>query len=94
MLARALGPSLSDDSITGPLQDPTLEIHDSNGMLIASDDNWQDTDADAIKATGLAPKNAKESAILATLPTGIYTAVVQGAGGSMGVALVEIYRLR
>lgn len=95
VLIRALGPSLSDVGITDSLLDPTLEVHDSNGAVIASNDDWKDSkDQAAIQATGLAPQKDSESAILATLPAGGYTAVVRGVGGGSGVALVEIYRLQ
>jgi hypothetical protein len=83
--------------VAGALPDPTLELHDSNGALIASDDNWQDTQEAEILATGLQPTNNLESAIVATLPSspsGIgYTAIVRGVGETTGVALVEFYAL-
>ncbi len=94
VLTRALGPSLASAAIVDPLLDPTLELHNVNGDVIASNDNWADTNAAAIIATGLAPTKDAESAILATLPAGSYTAVVQGAGLTTGVGLVEFYRLK
>ena len=93
VLIRALGPSLTGAGVTGALADPTLEIHDASGTIIASNNDWQDTQAAQITATGLAPKNAKESAICAVLPAGAFTAVVQGNAGTTGIALVEIYAL-
>jgi hypothetical protein len=60
-------------------------------MLIATNDNWQDTRKDRITASGLAPSDTRESAIFATLPAGNYTAIVRGAGDSTGVAVVEVY---
>lgn len=93
ILVRAIGPSLAAAQIADPLQDPTLELHDGNGGLIASNDDWADTNEAAISATGLAPKSAKESAILAPLAPGNYTAVVRGKSASGGVALVEIFYL-
>lgn len=91
VVARAIGPSLSDAGVSNALPDPVLELHDPSGAIIAANDNWQDTQKDQIKASGLAPTNPKESAIFATLPAGNYTAVVRGAGAATGVALVEIY---
>jgi len=75
------------------LADPTLALYDSNGKLIASNDNWQDSQKAPIQSTGLQPKNPKESAIYATAADGSYTAIVRGAGGTTGVALVEVYKI-
>ena len=77
-----------------PLQDPTLELHDSNGSLIAFNDNWKDTQQAAIEATGLTPTIDAESAILTSVPPGSYTAVVRGVNNTTGVGLVEAYDLR
>ena len=93
VLVRAIGPSLS---IPGKLEDPTLELHDGNGAVIQSNDNWQDSpDRQAIIDTTIAPTNDLESAILATLPgnNAAYTAIVRGVGGSTGIANVEVYAL-
>jgi hypothetical protein len=94
ILVRAIGPSLSAFGVANALQDPTLELHDGNGGLLASNSDWRDTQQTAIEATGLAPSNSKESAILSTLSPGGYTAVVRGAGNTTGVALVEVYKLQ
>jgi sugar lactone lactonase YvrE len=91
VVARAIGPSLSNSGISSPLQDPTLELHDASGAIVAFNDNWQDTQEAQIMATGLAPTDPHESAILAILPAGKYTAIVRGVGDTTGVALVEIY---
>jgi glucose/arabinose dehydrogenase len=95
VIIRALGPTLAQFGITNPLADPTLELHDPNGALIRANDNWQDdpTQAAAISAANLAPKNSSESAIYAILPAGPYTAIVAGKNRTTGVALVEAYRL-
>ncbi len=93
VLVRAIGPSLAQHGITNPLQDPTLELHNGNGALIAFNDNWKDTQQAQIQATGLAPTNDNESAILRTLPPGNYTAIVRGKNNTIGVALVEVYGL-
>lgn len=69
-------------------------LHNASGALIASNDNWQDTQKGQIEASGLAPNDTRESAIFATLPAGAYTAVVRGAGETTGVALVEIYSVQ
>jgi hypothetical protein len=94
ILVRAIGPSLSAFGVGNALQDPTLELHDGNGGLLASNNDWGDTQQTAIQATGLAPSNSKESAILSTLSPGGYTAVVRGVGNTTGVALVEVYKLQ
>ena len=97
VLVRAIGPSLGGAGVTGALQDPTLELRDSDGLLLAFDDNWRDTQATEILATGVPPTSDLESAIVATLPaspSGMdYTAIVQGVNGDTGVALVEFYAL-
>ena len=92
VVVRAIGPSLGAAGISNPLSDPTLELRDVNGILLQSNDDWQQgADAQAITDENLAPTNAKESALLATLAPGAYTAIVQGVGGVTGVALVEAY---
>jgi hypothetical protein len=93
VVVRAIGPSLVQAGVSNPLADPTLELHDSSGAIIASNDDWQDTQEAQITATGLAPTDPNESAIYATLPAGNYTGVVRGAGDTTGTALVEVYSL-
>jgi plastocyanin len=100
VLVRAIGPSLANavPPVLGALPDPILELHDSNGAILDSNDNWQDSiDKQAIIDSGVAPTNVMESAIITTLPssvTGIgYTAIVRGVNGVTGVALVEVYAL-
>jgi hypothetical protein len=93
VLVRAIGPSLSDFGIANPLLDPLLELHDSNGALLTTNDNWKDTQETEIEATGLPPGNDSESAILQTLAPGAYTAVVRGVADTTGVGLVEVYNL-
>jgi hypothetical protein len=84
------------------LVDPTLELHDGSGALIASNDNWQTTQiggiitadqVSAIQNSGLAPTQAAESAIIATLQPGGYTAIVRGTNKTTGIALIEAYQL-
>jgi len=93
LLFRALGPSLTAFGVAGALQDPTLQLFNSSGVVIAFNDNWKDTQQAQIQATGLAPTDDRESAIYATLPAGAYTAIVRGANNTTGVALVEVYNL-
>jgi hypothetical protein len=71
-----------------------LELRDSTGALVASNNDWQDTQAAQITSTGLAPTDTHESAILATLPAGNYTAVIRSRDQSSGSALVEIYSVK
>ena len=79
--------------MVGRLMDPTLELHDSNGTLLAQNDNWQTTQASEIQATSLAPSDDRESAIVSTLVPGAYTAIVRGSGTTTGIALFELYDL-
>lgn len=91
VVVRAIGPSLAQAGVSNPLADPTLELHDASGALLALNDDWEDTQEAEIAATGLAPTDPNESAIYATLSAGSYTAVVRGADDTTGVALVEVY---
>jgi len=91
---RAIGPSLAAANITHPLSDPTLELRDGSGALVASNDDWgNDPSAPQIQSEGLAPTQPAESALQVTLNHGNYTAIVRGANGATGVALVEVYDL-
>ena len=91
---RAMGPSLAGAGIANPLLDPAIELHDGNGASIAENDNWRDGQLQAAQATELAPADDRESAIVAFLAPGNYTAVVRGNAGTSGVALVEAYSVR
>jgi hypothetical protein len=94
VLVRAIGPSLAAFGVADSLADPLLELHNGDGDLIDSNDDWMDSPAEAeIEATMIAPTDAKESAVLQTLAPGAYTAIVQGAGGVTGTGLVEVYVL-
>lgn len=93
MLLRAIGPSLTTAGIANALADPTLELRDSNGVLLQSNDNWRDSQQAAIEATGIPPQNDLESAMLATLIPGSYTAITAGKDDSVGVGLIEVYDL-
>ena len=78
-------------SLGGTVTDPTLELHDASGGVIAFDDNWQDSQATAIEQTGLAPGDPREAAIVQTLSPGPYTAVMRGKNGGTGIGLIEVY---
>jgi acetyl esterase/lipase len=93
VIVTALGPSLGSVGISNFLPDPVLELHDGNGNLIGSNDNWKSNQQQQIQATGLAPTNDLEAAIVATLPPGDYTAVTHDAHSSSGVALIEAFNL-
>jgi hypothetical protein len=103
VIIRAIGPELTKYGIPDALANPTLELHDSTGALIASNNNWASTiiggiitsnQVHEIQASGYAPGDPFESAIIADLPAGNYTAVVRGVNNMTGVALVEVYDLQ
>jgi hypothetical protein len=93
VIVRAIGPSLQQLNVPNPLPDPVLELHGPSGALMTSNNNWRDTQEAEIIKSQLAPSNDLESALIATLPPGAYTAVVQDRNGATGVGLVEIYDL-
>lgn len=93
VIVRAIGPSLASFGVPAPLADPVLSLYDANGNLIAENDNWRDTNDAAINASGFAPSNNAESAILISRPPGNTTAIVRDKNGGNGNALVEVYRL-
>jgi hypothetical protein len=100
VLVRALGPSLSGSGVQGALPDPVLELHDSNGTTLATNDNWkindqtQQSQESAIRATTIVPSDDLEAALVTTLSPGSYTAVVRGKNNTTGVGLVEVYNLK
>jgi hypothetical protein len=102
VIIRAIGPELTQHGITNPLANPTLELHNGTGSLMATNDDWQTTiingiigssQVSDIQSSSLAPTAASESAIIANLPPGNYTAIVRGVNSTTGVALVEVYDL-
>ena len=102
MIVRAIGPELTQHGVPNALLNPTLELHDHTGALIATNDNWQHTiiggvitsdQTQAIRNSSYAPGDGRESAIVADLPPGNYTAIVRGVNNTTGVALVEVYDL-
>jgi len=96
VVIRGLGPSLSQAGLSNVLADPTTELHDGNGSLLISNDNWMDDPVSAAHLTvnGLAPQNPNESAILTSLGPGAYTAILAGKNACTGIGLVEIYSFR
>jgi hypothetical protein len=102
VIIRVIGPELTQYGVPNALANPTLELHNSTGALIASNDNWQSTIIGGIitsdqrrdiRNSGHAPGDGRESAIIADLPPGNYTAIVRGVNNTTGVALVEAYDL-
>lgn len=93
LIVRALGPSLGKLGVGNALADPTLEVYDANGVLLAQDDDWRQGQETQLITSGLAPTEDAESAILLTLKPGAYTAIVRGKNDSPGVGLVEVYNL-
>ncbi|MDP9004531.1 MAG: SGNH/GDSL hydrolase family protein [Verrucomicrobiota bacterium] len=93
VVLRAIGPTLTNAGIADPLLDPTIELHDGNGAVIAFNDDWKLGQPQSVIATQFAPSDDRESVIVAFLAPGNYTAVVRGKGGTTGVALVEAYRI-
>jgi sugar lactone lactonase YvrE len=94
LLVRVLGPSLTAFGLANALPDPVLELRDASGTLIASNNNWKDSQQDVIQATTLAPPNDNEAAILISLHGGAFTAIVGSATGESGLAVVEVYNLQ
>lgn len=93
VIVRAIGPSLQQFNVPNPLPDPILELHGSTGALIIANNDWREAQESEIVNTGLAPQNNLESAAVATLSPGAYTAVGGGRNGGSGVGLVEVYDL-
>lgn len=92
VIVRAIGPSLAASGINGSLADPVIELYGPGGLL-ANNNDWNDTQAAEVEATGIAPKDQRESAIVISLAPGAYTAIVKGNGDTTGVGLVEVYDL-
>jgi hypothetical protein len=95
---RGIGPSLTGFGVPNALADPTLELRDNNGALLRANNDWQDNAAPPgpdpeLIAAGLAPTNNLESGFVATLPPGLYTALLAGVNGGIGVGLIEVYDL-
>ena len=93
ILVRALGPTLGDAGVPDALANPTLDLVNSSGTVIRSNDDWKDSQRAEIEATGLAPNHDAESALLEAVAPGAYTAIVRGNGRTTGVGLVEVYNV-
>ena len=93
VIIRGLGPTLSQFGVTNVLANPFLDLRDANGNPLITNNNWKDTQQAQIQASGYAPPNDAESAILTTLAPGNYTAILSGVGNTTGNALVEVYTL-
>jgi hypothetical protein len=93
VIARAIGPSLAAFGLQNAMQNPVLELHNQEGTLIDSNDDWKQGNQQAILDRHLAPSDDRESAIFAILPPGLYTAIVRGKNDTNGIALVEFYNL-
>lgn len=93
VILRAIGPSLAAVGVANALLDPHLDLYDGNGTLLASNDNWRDEQESEIVESGLTPSDDREAALLTTLSSGAYSAVIRGATGGTGVALFEVYAL-
>ena len=89
---RAIGPSLANVGVMQALPDPTLDLVNSSGTVVASNDDWRSGGTDLIPL-GLAPADSRESALIANLPADAYSAIVRGKGEATGVALVEVFDL-
>jgi hypothetical protein len=98
LIVRAIGPTLVNAGVANPLQDPTLELVNASGTSLATNDNWK-TKPDGssqqaeIEATTIPPGDNRESALVASLPPGNYTAVVRGKDNTIGIAVVEVYNI-
>jgi hypothetical protein len=94
VVVRGLGPTLTQFGVSGALADPVVTLVDQNGMVVKTNDNWRNTQQAAIQATGLALPDDLESAMVVTVATGRYTAILSGQNGGTGIGLVEVYKLR
>ncbi|MGI8435391.1 MAG: hypothetical protein ACR2NX_00575, partial [Chthoniobacterales bacterium] len=93
IVVRAVGPSLAARGVSNALQDPVLEVHDGDGNLLASNDNWKSDQQAEIESYGLGLQDDRESALLLSVASATRTVIVRGAGETTGVALVEIYNV-
>ena len=96
ILVRGLGPTLAQPpfNVTGVLADPFLSLRDVNGTVLWNNNDWKDSQQAQIQATGMAPPNNLESAILRTVAPGNYTAILSGRNSTTGIGLVEVYKLK
>lgn len=96
VVVRGMGPSLSQFGLNGVLADPTIELRDSNGTVLITNDDWESdpVSAAALIASQLAPSDPKESGIYTSLPPGAFTAILAGKNGGVGIGLVEVYSVQ
>ena len=93
VVVRGLGPSLSAFGVSGPLPDPIIDLKNANGTTLMSNDDWQQGQPTEINSLGLTPSDSRESALVAALPHGNYTAILRGKGNTTGIGVVEIYNV-
>ena len=93
VVVRAIGPDLAVTGVPDALSDPTLDLRDASGALVASNDDWRDAQEQELQQVSLGPNDSRDSAVFATLIPGYYTAIVRGRDGANGVALIEVYAL-
>ncbi len=91
VVVRAIGPSLEKAGVTEPLRDTFLELHDSSGAIVATNDDWKENQREEIEQAALAPTDDREAALIRTLTPGAYSAIVRGTNDATGVAVVEVY---
>jgi hypothetical protein len=93
IVVRGLGPSLTAKGVPNALQNPTLELHNGEGALLLTNNDWEDNPSNAaeVAAAGLAPSNKLEAALAVTLQPGVYTAILGGMSNTTGNGLIEIY---
>ena len=94
VVVRAIGPTLANFQINGALQDPTLDLVNSSGVVVRANNDWKLSQRAEIEALGLQPGDDRESALVETLAPGNYTAIVRGNGNTTGVGLVEVYNVQ
>jgi sugar lactone lactonase YvrE len=93
VLIRGIGPSLANLGVAGSLQDPSIELRNSAGAFVNGNNNWRDSQETAIAATGIAPTDNRESALLINLGAGAWTVVMRGVANTTGIGVVEVYDL-
>ena len=93
VIVRAIGPSLTRRGVNDVVVDPIMKLHGPDGAVLDTNDDWKDDQQTAIENSGVPPTHEAESAIVATLEPGSYTAVVRGKNGGTGIGLVEVYDL-
>ena len=95
IVVRGIGPSLTAAGVPGALQDPILDVFNSNGAIVATNDDWKTgLQQSEIQATGLAPSDDREAAIIGIFPPGNFSAIVRGKNNTAGIGLAEIFNVR